>query len=114
MTTKLIITESQFNRLKTFITESEVYSSIVKEMYEDLMANYTPTENYVREGGEYHGQKMVKINVDDELISPKALFEYMKSKYNMGDDFTKQVIIDWMHGNISDGKYFLSKNVPLK
>lgn len=113
MKTKLIITESQFDRLKTFITESEVYTSMVKQMSEDLTANYTPMENYVREGGEYHGQKMVKINVDDEVISPKSLFEYMKNKYNMGDDFTKQVITDWMFGNIGED-YLLSKNVPLK
>ena len=36
----------------------------------------------------------------------------MKSKYKTGDEFTKQVIRDWMYGNITDD-YRLSKNVPL-
>ena len=113
MTKKIIITESQFARLKSYINESEVYSRIVKQMKGDLDANYTPTENYVREGGEYHGQPMIKVNVDDEIISPAALFEYMKYKYNMGDEFTKQVIRDWVNGSITD-EHMLSKNVPLK
>jgi hypothetical protein len=30
----------------------------------------------------------------------------------MGDEFTKQVIRDWMYGKISDD-YLLSKNVPM-
>lgn len=113
MRNKLIITESQLARLKSYITESEMYSRVVKQMKGDLDANYTPTESYVREGGEYHGQPMIKVNVDDEVISPAALFEYMKYKYNMGDEFTKQVIRDWMNNSITD-EYTLSKNVPLK
>lgn len=109
---KLIITESQLENLKTFINESAAYGKIVKQLHDDLIANYTPTDNFVRKGGEYSSKKMVKVNVDNEIISPKALFDYLKYKYQMGDNFTKQVITDWMFGRITDD-YQLSKNVPL-
>jgi hypothetical protein len=112
MKTKVIITETQLKTLKKFIHESSVHSDIVKEMVLELNANYTPTENYVKGGGEYSTKKMVKVNIDDELISPKALFDYFKFKYNMGSEFTKQVITDWINGKIND-EYSLSKNVTL-
>lgn len=112
MGTKLIITESQLDRLKTFISESVVYSDIVKQIHTDLTANYTPTDNFVRKGGEYSNKRMIKVNVDDEIISPKALFDYLQYKYDVGDAFIKQIITDWMSGSISD-TYQLTKNVPL-
>lgn len=79
-------------------------------MKEELDANYTPTENFVREGGDYKPMKMVKVNLDEEIISPKDLYEYMQFKYKTNEEFTKQVIRDWMFGKISDD-FQLSKNV---
>ena len=112
MKRKLIITESQMNKLKSTLSENHRFTSMVKQMAEDLTANYSPSENYVREGGEYSTKRMIKVNLDEELISPKALFEYMKSKYKMGDEFTQQVINDWYFGRFKED-YGLSKNVPL-
>lgn len=112
MKKKLIITEKQLDRLKSTITENAVHSSLVKQMKEELDANYEPIEKFVREGGEYFEKPMVKIKADNEAITPKALYEYMKFKYKTGDEFTKQVIRDWMYGNISDN-YQLSKNIPV-
>ena len=100
------------NKLKSTLSENHRFTSMVKQMAEDLTANYSPSENYVREGGEYSTKRMIKVNLDEELISPKALFEYMKSKYKMGDEFTQQVINDWYFGRFKED-YGLSKNVPL-
>jgi len=55
---------------------------------------------------------MVTIKADGEVITPKALYEYLKFKYKTGDEFTKQVIRDWMYGNISDD-FGLTKNVTV-
>jgi hypothetical protein len=112
MKTKLIITEGQFEKLKTYITESEVYTSVVKQIKDELDGNYTPTQSYVRSGGEYMSKPMITVKVDDEVITPKALFDYLKFKYKVNDEFIKQVIKDWMFGRISD-TYQLSKNVPI-
>lgn len=112
MKKRLIITESQLERLKKVITESTAHSSVVKQMKNELDNNYAPIEKFVREGGEYFEKAMIMIKADEELITPKAIFEYLKSKYKTGDDFTKQVINDWVHGKITDD-YRLSKNVPM-
>lgn len=112
MNKKIIITESQFNRLKAKLNESSGYSVVVKQMKEDLDKNYTPIEKYVREGGEYFEKPMIQVNADKEVISPKSLFEYLAYKYKLGEEFTKQVIRDWMSGSISDD-FMLSKNVPM-
>jgi len=109
MKKKLIITESQYKRI---IVESNVYSGIVKQMKEFLDKNYEPAEKFVREGGEYFEKPMIMVKADEEIISPKDLYEYMKYKFKTGDDFTKQVIKDWMFNKITDN-YSLSKNVSL-
>lgn len=108
---KLIITKTQFDRL-TSITESTAHSSMVKTMKEFLDKSYEPVQRFVREGGEYFEKPMVMIKLDEEIISPKDLYEYMKSKFNMGEEFTKQVIRDWMGNKISED-YQLTKNVSM-
>jgi hypothetical protein len=111
MKKRLIITESQLNMLKLSLNEN-AHSSLVKRMKEELDMNYTPIEKFVREGGEYYEKPMVMVKADEEAITPKDLFEYLKYKYKVGEEFTKQVIKDWMFGKITDD-YRLSKNVAL-
>lgn len=109
---KLIITKNQYNRLVS-ITESTAHSSMVKTIKEFLDNGYEPVQRFVRKGGEYFEKPMVMVKLDEEIISPKDLYEYLKSKFNMGDDFTKQVITDWMFNKISED-YQLTKNVSMR
>ena len=109
---KIKITESQLERLKKTITENAVHSNLVKQIKTELDGTYRPIEKFVRQGGEYFEKNMVEVLADGELISPKSLFEYLKYKYKLNDEFIKQVITDWMFGNIDD-TYTLSKNVSL-
>ena len=111
MKKRIIITESQLKMLKNRINEN-THFRIVKRMKEELDKNYTPVEKFVREGGEYFDKKMIMVKVDEELITPKDLYEYLKNKYKVGDEFTKQVIRDWVDKKITDD-YRLSKNVSL-
>jgi hypothetical protein len=112
MKKKLIITESQLERMKTALNESVVHSNMVKKMKEDLDMNYQPVERFVREGGEYSSKPMIMVKADEEVITPKDLYEYLKYKYIMGEPFTQQVIRDWVDGKITDD-FRLSKNIPL-
>jgi hypothetical protein len=112
MKKKIIITESQMNRLKVNLVESSAHAIMVKQMKEELDGNYEPVVKFVREGGEYFEEPMVTVKVDKEVITPKSLYEYMKYKYKVNDEFIKQVIRDWMFGKITDN-YGLSKNVSL-
>jgi hypothetical protein len=109
MRKKIIITETQYKRL----TENRIYTSIVKEMKEDLDMNYEAIEKFVREGGEYFQKPMIKVKTDEEVITPKSLYEYLKYKYKMGEEFTKQVIRDWVDGKITED-YRLSKNIAMQ
>jgi hypothetical protein len=112
MKKKLIITEGQLERLRTNLKEGTIHSNIVKQMKEELDMNYEPVEKFVREGGEYFEKPMIMVKADQEVITPKSLYEYLKYKYNMGEEFTKQVIRDWMYGKITDD-YRLSKNISM-
>jgi hypothetical protein len=112
MKKKIIITESQMNRLKVNLVESSFHATMVKQIKEELDSNYEPVAKFVREGGEYFEKPMITVKVDNEVITPKSLYEYMKYKYKVNDEFIKQVIRDWMFGKITDN-YGLSKNVPL-
>jgi hypothetical protein len=109
---KIIITEGQLGRLKNKLNEGSLQSMVVRQMKEDLDMNYSPVSKFMREGGEYYETPMIEIKVDGEIITPKSLYEYMKYKYKMGEEFTKQVIRDWMFGKITDD-YTLSKNISM-
>jgi hypothetical protein len=109
---KIIITEGQLGRLKNKLNEGSLQSIVVRQMKEDLDMNYSPVSKFMREGGEYYETPMIEIKVDGEIITPKSLYEYMKYKYKMGEEFTKQVIRDWMFGKITDD-YTLSKNISM-
>lgn len=112
MKKRLIISESQMERLTKVISENHAHTSLVKQMKGELDKNYLPIEKFVREGGEYFEKPMIMIKADEEVITPKSLFEYFKSKYKVNDDFIKQVIQDWVGGKISDD-YRLTKNVTM-
>jgi len=115
MKKKLIITEAQFIRLERILTESTKHADWVKTMSEELENNYMITDKFIKEGGDYSSTPMFMVKVDEEVITPKDLFEYMKHKYQdeVGDKFVQQVIRDWVDKTITDD-YMLSKNVPLK
>lgn len=91
--------------------ENNMHETLVEKLVADLNSNYEPMLGIVREDGEYYEEPMVKIKVDNTETTIKELYEYFKKKYKLGDEFTKQVIKDWMFGKIKDNK--LSKNVPI-
>lgn len=100
------------NRLSVNLVEDSAHSVMVKQMKEELDSNYEPVAKFVREGGEYFEKPMITVKADNEVITPKSLYEYMKYKYKVNDEFIKQVISDWMFNKITDN-YGLSKNVSL-
>jgi len=113
MNKKLIITESQFKKLEQFLTENTAHSSMVKKMKEFLDKSYEPVQKSLREGGEYFDKIMIMNKLDEEILSPKRVYEYLKNKFKTGDEFTKQVIRDWVSGSISED-YQLTRNVTIQ
>ncbi len=111
MGVKLIITEKQLDVLKARLDENKFHESLVEKLVVDLNTNYEPMLGIMRENGEYYEQPMIKIKVDESEITPKDLYEYFKKKYKLGNEFTKQVIRDWVFGTLNGNK--LSKNVSI-
>lgn len=116
MKNKLIITESQLERLKVKLNEENQHARIVKQIKDVLDSTYEPIDKYVRKGGEYSNTVMVKNKIDDEELTIEQLFKYIKHSTDLTDEnspIIKQTIKDWVFGNIDDDNA-LSKNVPLK
>lgn len=109
MKKRLIISERQVNIIKNYLNEENDHDIILNKIISDLNLNYETEKGTYRSGGEYFEKPMIKIKADDELITPKDLFDYLKFKYKLNSEFIKQVIIDWLNNNIKDNK--LSKNI---
>jgi hypothetical protein len=112
MKKKILITESQWKTLKQNLYEANAHAHMVKTLKEFLDNYYERVDTYVREGGEYFDKIMIKNKIDEELMSVKSLYEYMNYKFDVNEEFIKQVIRDWVSGNINDN-YQLTKNVSL-
>ena len=111
MKKKIIITEKQYDVIKKLLTESNDYENIVNSIVEDLNNNYVRAIETYLDGDEYKKRKVFEVVVDERIITPEELLEYFKSKYKLGENFLKQVIVDWCDYKIVDGA--LSKNVGL-
>lgn len=110
---RIIINEKQKKVIVDYINESHNYDRVLKRIIEDLDLNYEPAVGVNEIGNEFYNTIMIGKKVDGSNITPKALLEYFKSKYDVGSKFLKQVISDWYHGKINKNGS-LSKNVPLK
>lgn len=112
MATKVLISENQLKMLKDYICEADNHETMVRRVVADLDLNYEPSQGTYKKGGEYHEQPMVLNKVNQELMTAKSLFEYLKYKYKLGEEFLQQVINDWYKGNLVDSDS-LSKNTPV-
>ena len=85
------------------------YNTNVKRIVDDLNKNYEPSVGTMREGGEYFEKPLIKIKADGTTTSPKDLLEYLKFKNkNVKDKLLKQIMLDWINGDIKNG-YELTK-----
>lgn len=111
---RIKITERQKQVLANHILkESSDLERVIKLIVDDLNQNYEPIVGTYRKGGEYFEKPMVKIKADGEMITPNALWDYLKYKHqNIGGMVLKQIIIDWVNGDIKD--YSLTKNVSIR
>lgn len=113
MINKIIITESQYNRLFKPLLKENQFDIVLSDVLEDLDKNYEKVKAVVSDYHDYKEEPRFKVKVNGEAISPKDLLEYLKFKYHgiCGEKFLKQVIDDWYHNKIVDGH--LSKNITL-
>ena len=112
MKRKIIISEIQYKRLKRQLNEDEYHGVMVKEISTDLSSNYDRALETYRDGNEFKKRKRFQSKIDGEAITPHNLLEYLKQKYDVSEDFLKQVMNDWVEDKIKDN--MLSKNVTAR
>ena len=109
---KIKITTEQLALLSKIITESNK-DDITKKIASELTSYYEPTVATNKKGGEYFDKPMILNKVSNEIISPKALLDYIKHKYQgLNDAYIEQVIRDWFDGKLKNGNN-LSANVKM-
>lgn len=112
MSKKVIITESQLNKIVSFLNETEQVTLITKQITDDLILNYEPAIATVKIGTSFEYQHIITKKVDGDKLSASALYDYMTTKYtNVNDEFVKQIITDWYNGVLDGNNYRLSKPV---
>jgi hypothetical protein len=95
------------------LNEANDYHLIIKKIVDELDLNYEPAVGMNRERGEYFEKPVIKIKADGDMIRPKDLLEYLRYKNpTVGDKLLKQIIFDWVNGNIDN--YSLTKNIALR
>jgi hypothetical protein len=114
MVNKIIITESQYNRLIETLANDSHFDIVLGDVLEDLNKNYEKVTAVVHNGRDYKEGPRIKIKASGNIIKDKDLLEYMKFTYHevCGEDFLKTVIDEWYHDRIVNG--YLSKNITLK
>ena len=112
MTRKVIISENQLSMLKNYICEADAHQMLIRRIVADLDLNYEPSQGTYKKGGEFHEELMILNKVSQELMTAKSLADYLQYKYELGEDFLKQIINDWYKGNLNDSDN-LSKNISI-
>lgn len=111
MAVKVLISERQLKMLHDYICESDNHATLVRRIAAELDLNYEPSQGTYKKGGEFFDQPMILNKINQELMTPKSLFEYLKYKYKLGGEFIKQIITDWFTGNLEGDN--LSKNISI-
>jgi hypothetical protein len=113
MKTKLIITESQYNRLIKPLLNESLIAMVLDEIVSDLDKNYERVTATIKNNHDYVDKPRFKVLVHGGIITAKELLDYMKYKYHdkCGEDFLIQTIDDWYYKKIKNS--MLSKNITL-
>jgi hypothetical protein len=112
---KIKITNEQLKLLSKVITEESNKDAMVKKLKTELSKYYEPSVGVQREGGEYFDKPMILNKVSGEMITDKAVLDYLsyKPEYKgLSEEFLKQVIRDWFGGNLKKSNE-LTRNVTM-
>ena len=100
MRKKLIITERQLGLITKVIKETSSNVRMNNRIQDFLEADYEPSGGVKKMGNEFYNTALIKKKIDGEMITPKALCEYLEHKF-LG--LNKSEIINsiegWFHGD---------------
>lgn len=112
MKKRIRITEEQSHLIENFIAENDLRGLTISHLKNEVDRYYEPEYGVVKTGGEFSNKVMVKSKIDGSTMSAQRLLDYLSFKYpKYSVDFLKQFIVDWMSGNIVDGR--LTSNISM-
>ena len=100
MSKKLIITPNQFSKLTLVIKENNANVKLKNKMHNFLESDYEPSGGVKEMGNEFYNTALVKKKIDGNFITPKALKDYMKHKFDgVSDKEIDNSIEGWFRGD---------------
>tara|TARA_R110000796_G_scaffold58413_5_gene134934 strand:- start:30758 stop:31093 length:336 start_codon:yes stop_codon:yes gene_type:complete len=100
MSKKLIITEHQFTVINNHINETVANVRLRNQIYDFLSADYEPSGGVEKLANEFYPTALIKKKIDGEVITPAALFKYMKHKFkNVDTSILKDCLEGWYKGD---------------
>ena len=81
MNKKLIINKRQFGVIRTHINETVANVTLMNKIHSFLESDYEPSGGVERMGNEFYNKALIKKKIDKELITPNALYKYLKHKF---------------------------------
>lgn len=100
MSKKLIITERQFGVIKNHIDETMANVRLRNKIHRFLEDDYEPNGGVKRVANEFYKTALIKKKIDGEMITPKALYEYMRHKFvGVDESILKDCLEGWFKGD---------------
>ena len=100
MNKKLIINKRQLGLIKSHINETNANVRLRNKIQDFLEADYKPSGGVERMGNEFYTKAFIEKKIDKEMITPKALFDYLQHKFVGVDKATlKDCIEGWYSGD---------------
>ena len=99
---KIIVNEAQMSAITSFINETIANVRLKNKIHRFLVADYEPSKGVKRLANEFYNEALIKKKIDGELITPKALCDYVSHKFN---GLSKKEINDsirgWYYGDFN-------------
>ena len=70
------------------------------KIHKFLEADYKPSGGVERMGNEFYSKALIEKKIDKELITPKALYDYLNHKFvGVDESILKDCIEGWYRGD---------------
>ena len=100
MNKKLIINKRQFEVIKSHVNETVANVKLRNKINDFLQADYEPSGGVERMGNEFYTKALIRKKIDKEMITPKALYDYINHKFvGVDKSIIKDCIEGWYHGD---------------
>jgi len=100
MSKKIIITKRQLGIIKECINETESNVRLKNSIFNFLNNDYEPSGGVKKMGNEFYDTALIKKKIDGEVITPKALCDYLVHKFvGLPKAEINDSISGWYHGD---------------